>query len=674
MIKLCIDNTSKLHEFHLYEPYLYGIMRNKNCFLVNDFSKDNSDINNFDITISDAENILLDHVGENYEVTIVTELLENDKPLPRKLYEIDKYISKRFFNSKIQRAKNVTIVILDYTGNSYVDFSKDTYVTSELNSSFFSKFELAECERTFKINKDREEFVNKLKEIRTSKDVNNENEWYFYIFDKMTEHFYDNKLFTLDNEQKDCFADIFSKIMSYYIKKDLVDNKLILRCDMFAKLDYIASLERSFIDMNKLIALLTFDMSDLLTKSKSTLLKGIFDVNIGLDDEKIRNMIIQYSENLKSQLQYLMADKKNTMKVEKRIMPNISLRNIFLEPVKIKNEKLTFFKSGRDIQYLDRIEKYTINSINKRYMRIKRNNIQNICDLRTLRYNEDRNIEEERLTLIELRDKITDKVREYNEKEFETYNNKMDYYEILKEFLLKQKEEKKHIFALMDKKIKAQNFLPYNFIFWVLISGFAIISAPNVVQEISNKNTLYMTIGYLGIINILTSIFIMFLENMKINKQIDKYLDMVNEYNSKLQIGSDEEITKLSRTYELILLNSDIEYYEKKYKELFNSISKYEFHIAQVEKHINIAKRLCDRIGIEFDKIIIANDTVHDEIVADVDINKDVYDNECYDIMHFLFSNKDYCLMLNSGEILEQLSIKTYIKSINFVENEVYKF
>ena len=39
MIKLCIDTTSKLHEFHLYEPYLYGLMRDKNCFLVNDFSK-----------------------------------------------------------------------------------------------------------------------------------------------------------------------------------------------------------------------------------------------------------------------------------------------------------------------------------------------------------------------------------------------------------------------------------------------------------------------------------------------------------------------------------------------------------------------------------------------------------------------------------------------------------
>jgi len=81
MIKLCIDNTSKLQEFHLYEPYFYGTIRDEKCFLVNDFSSDNSDIRNFDITICDAENILLEHPGEIYEVTIVTELLENDKLL-----------------------------------------------------------------------------------------------------------------------------------------------------------------------------------------------------------------------------------------------------------------------------------------------------------------------------------------------------------------------------------------------------------------------------------------------------------------------------------------------------------------------------------------------------------------------------------------------------------------
>jgi len=206
------------------------------------------------------------------------------------------------------------------------------------------------------------------------------------------------------------------------------------------------------------------------------------------------------------------------------------------------------------------------------------------------------------------------------------------------------------------------------------MSAFAVISAPNVLQKVTDRNLLFLTITCFLLINILTTLLVMFFDNIKINKQIDKYIKIVNEYNKKLQVGGDEEINKLSSTYELILLNSDIEYYDKKYTELFNEISKHEFHITQIEKHINIAKKLCNRIGIDFDQIIIPDDTKHDEIIADIDINKDVYSNECYDIMHFLFNNKDYCLMLNSGEVLEQLSIKTYIKSINFIENEVYKF
>jgi len=227
---------------------------------------------------------------------------------------------------------------------------------------------------------------------------------------------------------------------------------------------------------------------------------------------------------------------------------------------------------------------------------------------------------------------------------------------------------------LMDKKVKAQKFFPYNSLFWFLMSAFAVISAPNVLQKVTDRNLLFLTITCFLLINILTTLLVMFFDNIKINKQIDKYIKIVNEYNKKLQVGGDEEINKLSSTYELILLNSDIEYYDKKYTELFNEISKHEFHITQIEKHINIAKKLCNRIGIDFDQIIIADDTKHDEIIDDIDINKDVYSNECYDIMHFLFNNKDYCLMLNSGEVLEQLSIKTYIKSINFIENEVYKF
>jgi len=49
MIKLCIDNTSKLHEFHLYEPYLYGLLKNDKFYMINDFVNDNSDIKSFNM-------------------------------------------------------------------------------------------------------------------------------------------------------------------------------------------------------------------------------------------------------------------------------------------------------------------------------------------------------------------------------------------------------------------------------------------------------------------------------------------------------------------------------------------------------------------------------------------------------------------------------------------------
>jgi len=250
----------------------------------------------------------------------------------------------------------------------------------------------------------------------------------------------------------------------------------------------------------------------------------------------------------------------------------------------------------------------------------------------------------------------------------------LNYYQVVEEFLKKQKREKEKIYDLMDKKVRAQKFFPYNCLCWFLIASFLVVSEPSVVQRIFDTNVFLLTLIIFIITNILTTLFVMFLDNIKINKQIRKYIEVVNEYNNKLHIGSVDEIEKLKRTYELILLNSDIEYYEGKYKELFNEISKYEFHIAQIEKHINIAKKLCERIGVNFDRIIIDEDMKTDEMVADININKDVYGNECYDIMHFLTDSNDYCLMLNSGEILERLSIKNYIKSINLIENEVYKF
>ena len=114
-------------------------------------------------------------------------------------------------------------------------------------------------------------------------------------------------------------------------------------------------------------------------------------------------------------------------------------------------------------------------------------------------------------------------------------------------------------------------------------------------------------------------------------------MEFVNQYNSKLQVSSNEEIKKLSNTYELIILNSDIDYYKEQYNKILNLISKYEFHIAQMEKHIQIVQRLCARAGVKFHDIVIANDTMYDEKNVDVDIDKDVYENECYSIMHFLF-------------------------------------
>ena len=86
------------------------------------------------------------------------------------------------------------------------------------------------------------------------------------------------------------------------------------------------------------------------------------------------------------------------------------------------------------------------------------------------------------------------------------------------------------------------------------------------------------------------------------------------------------------------MINADIEYYTQKYKELVNKTNMQEFHISQLEKHINIAKRLCERVGVVYEDIVIAKDTEYDEIIADIDITKDVDENDCYHLMNFLFS------------------------------------
>lgn len=674
MIKLCIDNTSSLHEFHMYEPYLYGVMKKKNCFLINDFSKNNSDIENFDITIRDAESILLEHKGTDYEVTIIAELLEVDKPLVQKLYEIDKYITSKFTKSQIQKTKNITIILLDYTGNSYIDFKEELYVAEEESELFFTKEELLACEKKLKNTKDVEKFIDELIRIRDTKVVCSENEWYLYIFSKMLKHFNDPHLLELNGDTPLDIIDIFKKLMSHFVKKEILDTKLILKHDMYSEKNLYSKDSKSFTDMNKLIALLSFDMEEFLTKSKSIFYKGIYNVQIGLDEEKVKRMIMQYSENLKAQLDMLNQNKPSKIEVARRVMPNISLRNIYLEPVKVKPERLTFFRSSRNIQYLDRIEKNLTISINKRIKRAKSHNVQSICDLRTLRYVDEKTLSKEKLSLIEIRDRIEEKANEYKRKNREVFNSRTDYYEILEDYLNKQKAQKNVILEELNKKLKLKNFAFANIVLYVILGCIILASCPELVTKISEVKNLLLTLGYIAVAVFITTLGNLIVDNIKINKKIDEYVKFVNGYNSRLQINSNEEIKKLSATYELIILNSDIEYYKKQYDKLLNLISKYEFHISQLEKHINIAKRLCLRVGVKFFDIVVANDTKFDEKNVEVDINKDVYENDCYSVMRFLFETKDYCMMLNSGEVIEKVGLETYIKSINFTEDEVYRF
>jgi len=674
MIKLCIDNTSKINEFHLYEPYLYGLLNNDKFFMINDFMQDNSDIKNFNITIENANNLLMNHIGEMYEVVILTQLTEKDNII-KKVYEIDKYISSNFVNNAIQKAKNISIVILDYTGNSYVNFSEKNYVVELKNDEFFYVEELNKCYQSFLKNKDKNAFIQDLISIKERKSLTENNEWYFEIFEKALPHFLEQGVLSYDENSAINIVDTFRKIMSYYVNKNIIDNKLILRYDMYAKLDFSTSLERSFIDFNKIFGLLSFNLESAFAVPKGAKMQGMYEVEIGLDNEKIKKMIMQYSENLKLQLQGLICNKPNVIDVEKRLIPNISLRNIFLEPVKVKRERLTLFKSGRDLQYLDRIEKSVTNIINKKLLRVKKNNVRNICDLRTLRYTEDRSDEFEKLTALEIKEKIEEKKREYQKKSVNAYKNKLNYYEILEEFLEIQKVEKEKIAMCMTKKIAFQKMAFWNCIGWLISSALLIITYPEFMDKFEkDKKILFITLGVILGVNTLVVIINALIENAKINKQIDSYLREMNKYNKKLQISSNEEIEKLTNAYELIILNSDINYYTQKRQELANNVNKYEFHISQLEKHINIAKRLCERVSVNYDEIVIADDCEYDEIIADIDIEKDVYSNDCYNLMHFLLNSKDYNVLLNCSEIVERTELKTYIKSINFTEDEVYKF
>jgi len=609
-----------------------------------------------------------------YEVVILTQLTEKDNII-KKVYEIDKYISSNFVNNAIQKAKNISIVILDYTGNSYVNFSEKNYVVELKNDEFFYVEELNKCYQSFLKNKDKNAFIQDLISIKERKSLTENNEWYFEIFEKALPHFLEQGVLSYDENSAINIVDTFRKIMSYYVNKNIIDNKLILRYDMYAKLDFSTSLERSFIDFNKIFGLLSFNLESAFAVPKGAKMQGMYEVEIGLDNEKIKKMIMQYSENLKLQLQGLICNKPNVIDVEKRLIPNISLRNIFLEPVKVKRERLTLFKSGRDLQYLDRIEKSVTNIINKKLLRVKKNNVRNICDLRTLRYTEDRSDEFEKLTALEIKEKIEEKKREYQKKSVNAYKNKLNYYEILEEFLEIQKVEKEKIAMCMTKKIAFQKMAFWNCIGWLISSALLIITYPEFMDKFEkDKKILFITLGVILGVNTLVVIINALIENAKINKQIDSYLREMNKYNKKLQISSNEEIEKLTNAYELIILNSDINYYTQKRQELANNVNKYEFHISQLEKHINIAKRLCERVSVNYDEIVIADDCEYDEIIADIDIEKDVYSNDCYNLMHFLLNSKDYNVLLNCSEIVERTELKTYIKSINFTEDEVYKF
>ncbi len=490
----------------------------------------------------------------------------------------------------------------------------------------------------------------------------------------MIEHFYDSNIIQLNENGTFNLIEIFKKLMSYFVQKELIDSTFIIRFDMSEQKGTMSTQKKNFLDMNKFIALITFDMQDLISKSKAIIYKGIYDVNIGLDEEKINNMLRQYTENLKAQIEALSKRKSSKIEVQTRTIPNVSLRKIYLEPVKVKKERLTFFRSSRNFQYLDRIEKNLTTEMNGRIKKAKNNNIKNICDLRTLRYSDDPAAPKAKLSLIEIKDRIDEKISLFRRKNAQAFNKRADYYEILEEFLKNQKREKEKIISTIKRKVKFKEYFIITFLLFLIISVFVVSSNIDFSSNLSASIDLLITIGTLAACFLVTSFGVLKFENHRIKKMIDKYIDFVNAYNNKLQISSDEELKKLVNTYELIVLNSDIEYYKEVYSKLLSQVSKFEFHLAQLDKHLEIAKRLCVRAGINYNDILVANDSIWDEKNIDVDIDKDVYQNACYSITRFLFKTKDYCIMLNSGEIVDKLEIETYIKSINFTEDEVYKF
>ncbi len=379
----------------------------------------------------------------------------------------------------------------------------------------------------------------------------------------MVENIYDSNIIELHETGTFDVIEIFKGLMSFFVKKELIDSTFIIRYDMSEQKNILSTQRKTFLDMNKIIALITLDMKDFFSVSKSILYKGIYDVNIGIDEDKVNNMLGQYTENLKAQLESLNKSKPTRIEVQNRVIPNVSLRKMYLEPVKIKNERLTFFKSGKNIQYLDKLEKNFTNEMNSRIKRAKNNNIKNICDLRTLRYSDETNSPKVKMSMFEIKDKIEEKSNMFRRKNSQAFNKRADYYEILDDFLKKQKPEKEKVLNELNRKVKFGEFFIITLLLYLITIGLIIMSKVDISVNSPELKNLLITSGVLGIAYIISTIIVFKIENHHIKKMIDKYIDFVNVYNNQLQISSDAELKRLINTYELIILNGDIEYYKE---------------------------------------------------------------------------------------------------------------
>ena len=227
-----IDN--ELVDYEIKEEDIYKLFNHKFCInenefideecLFKDFYLDQKYIYLVGTKNSDAVIIKL-----NYKLEIIKEILlggegneqfVNVNVISNKLYiigEKDAVSNNSIFkNVGSENTKKVFIIKYDeeLEKELYFNFSEEdeffqqVLYLEDYISILFKNGKIVKFDYKLNLLENKQPFTNT---DFISKDINNENEWYFYIFDKMVEHFYDNNLFTLDNEQKDCFADIFSK-------------------------------------------------------------------------------------------------------------------------------------------------------------------------------------------------------------------------------------------------------------------------------------------------------------------------------------------------------------------------------------------------------------------------------------------------------------------------------